>query len=184
MVSGNTYDGPDLSATGILIGNPYTLSLTKNTVTGNDSDIYVLQDQGPAWVYCGNPTDTCTNPAAAGTTFTFTKNTASSATNVDANPRQRVRRRTGPRQCHPAHHAPENTANSDPDNGISLYGSTGVPLQKNIADSDGNGIYLGSGTVAASATANSLLNNTSPRHTWTASWPTSPRRATRSRRTR
>ncbi len=160
-ITGNTYDGPTYAASGILIGNPYTLSVSKNQVTSNDSDIYLIQDQTPNWVYCGNTTDTCTNPAKAGTTFTFTKNTTSGATNTYGNPANSgygdgldLDSVTTPTTLL------QNTANTDPANGISLYGAAGVSLQKNIAGSDGNGIYLGGGTVAASATGNSLFNNT------------------------
>ena len=36
-----------LGAAGILVGNPQTLVVKKNTVTHNDTNIYVLQDQSP-----------------------------------------------------------------------------------------------------------------------------------------
>ncbi len=160
-VTGNTYDGPTYAASGILIGNPYTLAVSKNKVTSNDSDIYVIQDQDPAWVFCGNTSTTCTNPAASGTTFTFSKNTASSATNTDSNP---VGSGFGDGldldSLTQSTTVTQNTVNGDPSNGISLYGTLGSILVKNTLSGDGNGIYLGSGSASNFAAYNSLQTNT------------------------
>jgi hypothetical protein len=86
VVTGNTYDGPTYSAAGILIGNPYTLAVKNNQVTHNDTNISLIQDQTPDYVFCGNTTTACTDPAAVGSTFQLTGNHASDATNVDGNP--------------------------------------------------------------------------------------------------
>jgi hypothetical protein len=157
----NTYDGPDYAASGILIGNPSTLTLSKNVALANDSDIYLIQDQSPAWVYCGNTSSSCTNPAAPNTTFTFSKNTASYATNVYPNP---VGTGYGDGldidSSSTSTSVVQNTVNNDPGNGISLYGPALVTLSKNTLATDGNGIYLGSGTASTGAYYNTILSNT------------------------
>jgi len=160
-VSGNTYDNPDYAASGILIGNPYLLSASKNVVTSNDSDIYLIQDQSPSWVYCGNLTTSCTNPADSSVAFSFSKNTTSYATNASAQPLgtgygdgldlDSVTQPTS---------VVQNVADFDPGNGISLYGAAVVTMDKNTVAGSGNGIYLGSGTASSTAFLNSLLSNT------------------------
>ena len=176
-ISGNTYNGPTYAASGILVGNPYTLSLTKNKVTSNDSDVYVLQDQGPGWVYCGNTSTSCTNLAASGTTFTFSKNTVSNATNVYSSPPNPVGSGFGDGldldSLTQSTSVTQNTANSDPGNGISLYGAVGTVLVKNTLSGDGNGIYLGSGTASNNAVYNSVQTNSVSDPPSTGSWPTS-----------
>jgi parallel beta-helix repeat protein len=159
-VTGNTYDGPSYAASGVLIGNPYTVSMNHNVVTDNDSNVYVIQDQTPAWVYCGNTGTACTNRAKTGTTFLFSQNTVSDATNVDGNSvgsgygdgldLDSVTETTD---------ALGNTADHDPGIGIALYGSTSAVLQKDTAKSDGDGIYLGSGTASSTATDNLVTQN-------------------------
>jgi hypothetical protein len=159
-VTANTYDGPDFAASGVLVGDPYTLSLKHNFVTDNDSNVYVIQDQDPAWVYCGNTGTACTDPAKAGTTFMFSHNTVSDATNVDANALgsgygdgldlDSVTEATT---------ALSNTANNDPGIGIALYGATGATVKKDTAKTDGDGIYLGAGTASTSATGNIVTKN-------------------------
>jgi parallel beta-helix repeat protein len=159
-VTANTYDGPDYAASGVLIGDPYTVSLKHNFVTDNDSNVYAIQDQDPAWVYCGNTSTACTNPAKAGTTFVFSHNTVSDATNVDANP---LGSGYGDGldldSLTEATTALSNTADNDPGIGIALYGATGATLKKDTAKSDGDGIYLGSGTASSTATGNVVTKN-------------------------
>jgi hypothetical protein len=43
-ISGNTYNGTESAATGVLIGNPYAVSMSHNVVTDNDANVYVIQD--------------------------------------------------------------------------------------------------------------------------------------------
>ena len=160
-VSANTYNGTESAASGVLIGNPYAVSMSHNTVTDNDANVYVIQDQASDWVYCGNTGTACTNPAKSGTTFKFTDNTVSGAPNVDANPvgsgygdgldLDSVTASTDARG---------NTADNDPGIGIALYGSTAAVVQKDTATSEGDGIYLGSGTVSATANDNHVTKNT------------------------
>jgi parallel beta-helix repeat protein len=161
VVNGNTYDGPYYAASGVLIGNPSTLTVSKVQATSNDSNIYLLQDQQSGYLYCGNLTQSCTNPAASGTTFTLSKNTASNGTNTYGNPIASgygdgidVDSVTTPTSVS------QNTASSDPGNGIALYGATGVSVVKNTLSGDGNGLYLGSGTVGATALDSYLASNT------------------------
>jgi len=159
-VIGNTYNGPDYAASGILIGNPYTLSVTNNKVSSNDSGIYLIQDQSPAWVYCGNTGSSCTNPAAPSTTFTVSKNTVSNGTNAYNNP---IGSGYGDGidldSVGTSSVVGQNTASADPGSGISLYGTTGVTVSKNTLATDTNGIYLGSGTAASSVGPNSVIGN-------------------------
>ena len=147
-MTANTYDGPDYAASGVLAGNPYTLSLKHSSVTDNDSDVYVLQDQDPAWVYCGNTGTACTNPAKAGTTFTFSHNTVSDATNVRRHP---LGSGYGDGldfdSVTAATKAQSNTADNDPGVGIALYGANGVLLKKDTAKSDGDGTTLAPGLL-------------------------------------
>jgi parallel beta-helix repeat protein len=160
-VTGDTYDGPSYAASGILIGNPSTLSVTGNKVSSSDSGIYLIQDQSPAWVYCGNTGTSCTNPAAHGTTFTLSKNTVANGTNAYGNP---IASGYGDGidldSVGTSSLVQSNTASSDPGSGISLYGTTGVTVSKNtLSAGDGNGIYVGSGTASSSAGANSVIGN-------------------------
>ncbi len=159
-ITGNTYDGPDYAASGILIGDPYVLSVAKNNLSGNDSNIYLLQVQGPDYVYCGDTSYTCTDPGKSGTTFSFSDNVTSYATNVYPNP---IGTGYGDGldldSVTTAASLDGNTSSSDPGNGISLYGTTSVAVEKNTLSSDGNGIYLGSGTASATATDNNLTSN-------------------------
>jgi parallel beta-helix repeat protein len=53
----------------------------------------------------------------------------------------------------------QNTVGADPGNGISLYGAAGATVEKNTLSGDGNGIYLGSGTVGATASDNYVASN-------------------------
>ncbi|HXW33540.1 MAG TPA: NosD domain-containing protein [Acidimicrobiales bacterium] len=161
-ITRNTYDGPTYAASGILVLNPSTLSVLSNVVTSNDSDMYVLQDQSPDWVLCGNTIlpPTCTNPAKAGAVFNVSKNRALDATNAYGNPPgfgfadgidfDSITQATTVKS---------NVASGDPGNGISLYGATKVAATKNTASDDGNGMYLGSGTASSVASANTLLKN-------------------------
>ena len=160
-ISGNTYDGPNYTATGILIGNPATLSVKNNQVTHNDSNIYLLQDQDPAWVYCGNTGSSCTDPAAAGTTFKLTGNHVADATNADAQPVG-----SGYGDGIDLDSVTENTtlthnvADNDPGNGIAFLGATNVVATRNTARNDDNGVYLGVGLTGVTANANTLVRNT------------------------
>lgn len=119
-------------------------------MTNNDSNIYLVQVQSPAYVYCGDTSYTCTNPAKAGTTFSFSDNVTSHATNLYPNP---VGSGYGDGldldSVTTAASVDRNTSSSDPGNGISLYGTTSVTVEKNTVSADGNGIYLGGGTGAA-----------------------------------
>ena len=161
VITQNTYDGSSYSASGILIGNPSTLALRRNTVTHNDANIYLIQDQDPVFLYCGNTGTSCTNLAAGGTTFKFTANHVSDATNVLANPvgssfgdgidLDSVTQATTLRQ---------NVVDNNPSNGISLLGTTNVVAKRNTVRNDDNGFFLSVGTTAATANANTLKKNT------------------------
>ena len=161
VVTGNSYEGtaPN-NATGMLLLNPYTLSVKNNQVTHNDTDIWLLQDS-PGAALCGDLSPSCTNPAAAGTTFEITGNHASDAVNYENNP---VGSEFGDgididsvtQNMTVIHNVVEN----DPGNGIALFGTTGVVAQRNTVKSDDNGFYLGAGTVGVSANANTLRKNT------------------------
>jgi hypothetical protein len=162
VITGNSYEGsPPNNAAGILIGDPYTLSVKNNQVTHNDTDIWLLEDQSPAEVYCGNLTSSCTNPPAPGTTFRFTGNHASDAINYENNP---VGSEFGDGIDIDSVAQPmtviHNVVENDPGNGIALLGTTGVVAQRNTVRSDDNGFYLGAGTVGVSANANTLRKNT------------------------
>jgi parallel beta-helix repeat protein len=160
-VTDNTYDGPDYAASGVLIGNPYLLTVSKNALISNDSNLYLIQDQAPAWVYCGNTTSSCTNPPDSSQPFTISKNTASYATNADSQPIDSgygdgidIDSVTQPSSV------VQNTTDDNSGNGISLYGAAVVTLDKNTAAGNGDGVYLGPGTASATAGFNSLLSNT------------------------
>ncbi len=161
VIKDNTYDGPLYSAAGILVGNPQSLAVNENTVTNNDTNISLIQDQDPAYVYCGNTTTDCTNPANPGTTFRFTANHVSDATNVDGNP---VGSEFGDGIDLDSVVQPtilrRNVVDNDSGNGISLLGTTHVQANRNTARNDDNGFYLSVGTTAVTANANTLKRNT------------------------
>lgn len=160
-ITANTYDGPLYAAAGVLVGDPYTLSITSNLVTSNDSNIYVLQDQQPGWTFCGSPTiTTCLNPAKTGTTFTISKNRTLDGTNTYGNP---VGSGYGDGIDLDSITQPttvkSNVASNDPGNGIALYGATKVTASRNTVNSDGNGIFVGAGTASSTASNDTLSKN-------------------------
>jgi hypothetical protein len=161
VITGNSYEGgPGSNATGMLLLNPYTLSVKNNQVTHNDTDIWLLQDS-PGYVICGNLSSSCTNPAAAGTTFAITGNHASDAINYENNPIGSEYGDGIDVDSVTAHMTISgNVVENDPGNGIALFGTTGVLAQRNTVRSDDNGFYLGAGTVGVSANANTLRKNT------------------------
>ncbi|HVC71081.1 MAG TPA: NosD domain-containing protein [Acidimicrobiales bacterium] len=163
-ITDNTYNGAFWAAAGILIGNPYKLSVKGNTVTNNDSNISLIQDQDPYWVFCGTPAypGTCTNPAAAGTTFAITGNHVNDATNVDTLDNS-VGSEFGDgidldsitQDTTVSHNVVDNNAG----NGIALLGATKVSAKKNTVRNDYNGFLLTVGTTAVTANANTLQRN-------------------------
>jgi parallel beta-helix repeat protein len=161
VITDNTYDGPIWSAAGILIGNPYTISVKSNTVTHNDTNISLLQDQSPGWDFCGNLSTSCPNPAATGTTFAITANHVSDATNTDSNP---VGSEFGDGIDIDSVTQPttltRNVVDNNPGNGISLLGATSVTARRNSVRSDYNGFFLSSGTVGVTSNADTLQRNT------------------------
>ena len=159
-ITGNTYDGPDASATGALVINPTTLVVKNNQITHNDANVYLLQD--PAYIICGSPTIvTCTDAATVGTIFTITGNHVSDATNADA---QLVGSGYGDGidldSVTEATTLSHNVVDDNTSNGIAFYGASDVAATRNTARNDGNGFYFGSGSVAGvTANANTVHNN-------------------------
>ena len=164
-VTNNTYDGPFYAASGILIGNPSTLSVKDNTVTSNDSDIYLLQDEASFDLFCGvpgTPPLTCTNLAAVGTTFTITGNHVNDATNVDT-----VDNGVGSgfgdgidldsvtQPTTVSHNVVDNNAG----NAIAFLGAMNVVAKKNTVRNDYNGIFLSVGSTAVTANSNTVQRN-------------------------
>ena len=160
-ITGNTYDGPDASATGALIINPYTLVVKNNQVTHNDANVYVLQDTTSGWVICGSPTVvSCPDAAFSGTVFMVTGNHVSDATNADAQP---VGSGYGDGidldSVTEATTLSHNVVDDNSSNGIAFYGASDVAATRNSARNDDNGFYFGLGSVGVTANANTVHNN-------------------------
>jgi hypothetical protein len=162
-VTGNTYDGLGTTASGILIGNPYTLSVKNNTVTNNDSNIYLLQDQSPAFVYCGSLSTDCPNVAAAGTTFVVTHNHVNDATDADII-HNGVGGGFGDGIDLDSIVQPTTVAHNIVDNnigdGVGVLGATNVTAEKNTVRNDYNGVFFGTGSTGVTANANTVEHNT------------------------
>jgi parallel beta-helix repeat protein len=162
VVTGNTYDGPTYSAAGALVINPFTLHLKRNTITNNDVNAYLLQDFQPDNLLCGNLSSSCSNAASAGTTFTVLHNHLSNATNAYGNPTESgfgdgldLDSETTSTLVH------NNTVDSNPSEGITLFGTTSVNVRGNTVRDNGNvGIYLTVGSTAVTANANTVQSNT------------------------
>jgi parallel beta-helix repeat protein len=160
VVTGNTYDGTTL-ATGLIIINPFTLHLKRNTITNNDLNTYVLQDFTPNDLLCGNLTSACSNAASLGTTFTVVHNHLSDATNVFDNPPE-----TGFGDGLDLDSETTstlvkgNTIDSNPGEGITLFGTMSVNARGNTIRNNYIGLYLTSGSTATTANANTVQRNT------------------------
>jgi hypothetical protein len=166
-VTANSYTDPSYTgpgayytvSTGILLIDDGSLQVTGNTVTGNDGNIYALEDTGGA-ATPGIPT-----PGA----WAITGNNASGAVNnsgtsgggsikvpfgggigdgIDVDSTSAPVSLTG------------NTVANDPEFGIALYGVTGAAVQLNAAHGDGDGLYVGGpGTVGAASSHDSFSLN-------------------------
>jgi hypothetical protein len=165
-VTNNTYNGPFYAASGILIGNPSTLSVKDNTVTNNDSNIYLLQDQASGFLFCGvpgAPPVNCTNLATPGTTFSITGNHVNDATNVDTHDNG-VGSGFGDGidldSITEATTVSQNVVDNNAGNGVAFLGATNVVAKKNTVRNDYNGIFLTSGSTAVTANANTVQKNT------------------------
>jgi parallel beta-helix repeat protein len=160
VVTDNTYDGPTWSASGILIGNPYALTVKSNQVSHNDTNISMIQDQSPGWDFCGDLSVSCPNPAAAGTTFSIADNQVSDATNTYPNI---VGSEFGDGididSVTQATTVANNVVDNNPGNGISLLGSTAVTATRNTLRNDYNGFFLNVGTVGVTANADTVQHN-------------------------
>jgi hypothetical protein len=161
VIKDNTFDGTVFSAAGVLVGNPQTLTMTKNVVTDNDTNVSVIEDQDPAFLFCGNQTTSCTNLANPGTTLRFTANHLTDATNVEDNP---VGSEFGDGldidSVSTATSLRRNVVDDNSGNGISLLGASNLVATANTARNDDNGFFLSTGTTGVTANANTVRRST------------------------
>jgi parallel beta-helix repeat protein len=151
-VSSISYTGGTYDATGILVINAGSFSLTNSTMSADDVGAYLLEDTGPGWVLQSGTTEG---------TWTATGNTADlSPSNPGGGPGEGfgdgidVDSTTAPVTIS------NNKVEHDDGFGIGIYGATGATVTGNTADNDVNGIYLGAGSQTATASHNDVSNNT------------------------
>jgi parallel beta-helix repeat protein len=146
-VSDVQYTGGD-EATGFLVINAGAFSLTKSKVTKSDTGAYLLEDTGPLYILQNDTTEGA---------WTVSKNTVTDATNngdgIDVDSAINTVTVSG------------NKVEDNPGNGISLYGATDTAVSNTTATGNGNGIYLGAGTVGATANGNTISGNTATSNT-------------------
>jgi parallel beta-helix repeat protein len=146
-VSDVQYTGGD-QATGILVIDAGAFSLTKSKVTDSDTGAYLLEDSGPGWILQNDTTEGI---------WTVSKNTVTDATNngdgIDVDSAINTVTVSG------------NKVEDNAGNGISLYGATDTTVSNTTATGNGNGIYLGAGTVGATANGNTISGNTASSNT-------------------
>jgi hypothetical protein len=139
IVTDNTYTGGYYAASGLLLIDSGTLSVATSTASSNDYNMYLLQDNAAntvagTWSVSGS---TATNSTLAdGIAVDSTSNSVTISGNRHVN--------------------------GNANNGISLYGTTGVSLSDNGASSNAyDGIYVGGpGTLGNGSTLNMVSGNT------------------------
>ncbi len=152
-VSDNTYSGPSgpASATGLLIINAGKVSVRNNTVMANDVDVYALEDAAyglvapkGAWSFLGNTVTNATDDAPSpwnvegqGYGDGLDIDSASNPVTISGN-----------------------MSKSNFEYGIALFGTTGVTVSDNGANSNYDGIYVGGpGSAVSSSTGNMITGN-------------------------
>jgi parallel beta-helix repeat protein len=151
-VNSFSYTGGGADATGILIINAGSLSLTHSTMDADDVGAYLLEDTGPGWVLqSGTPEGH----------WTVTSNTADrSPSNPGGGPGEGF----GDGIDIDSTTAPATVSNNKVENddgfGIGIYGADGATVTGNTAEQDVDGIYLGAGSQSGTATNNGVSNNT------------------------
>ncbi|MFZ0667868.1 MAG: right-handed parallel beta-helix repeat-containing protein [Acidimicrobiales bacterium] len=145
-VTGNSYDGPDYVATGLLLYDNATTTATHVTATSNDVDIYAGNDgDGPA-----------TN------TISLSDNNANNATNYNGLGGVGIGLDSGV-----AGSVTGNTATGDVGGGIYEWGSSGMTIESNTASSDYLGIYIGGeGSDGLGSTSMTVSQNTVSRESY------------------
>jgi parallel beta-helix repeat protein len=151
-VNSLSYTAGGADATGILVINAGSLSLTGSTMDADDAGAYLLEDTSPGWVLQSGTTEG---------TWTVSGNTADrSPSNPGGGPGEGF----GDGIDIDSTTAPVTVSNNKVENddgfGIGIYGADGATVTGNTAEHDVNGVYLGAGSVAATATDNDVSNNT------------------------
>ena len=161
-VSQNSYTDPlfDSSgyyteATGVLVINAGSFTLSRSTVTANDDNVYVLADP--------NPTDGNVLPSGApkAAPWSITDNDLSGAVNNSDVPTGAgigdsldIDSTTAPVEV------ANNSADDSPEFGIFVLGSTNVVVDQNEANDDGVGFFVaGPGTAGHDPTADTFFDN-------------------------
>jgi parallel beta-helix repeat protein len=144
-----SYTGGGADATGILVIDAGTFSLTNSKANADDVGAYLLEDAGFQL-----------SPSTTEGTWTATGNTADqSPNNGGGSPGEGF----GDGIDVDSTTAPVTVSNNKVENdagfGIGLYGPNGATVSNNTAKSDFNGIYLGAGSVAAVASNNAITSN-------------------------
>lgn len=151
-VNSLSYTGGGTDATGILVINAGSLSLTGSTMDADDVGAYLLEDTTPLYVLQSGTTEG---------TWTVTGNTAErSPSNPGGGPGEGfgdgidIDSTTAPVTVS------GNKVEDDDGFGIGIYGANGATVTGNTAERDVDGIYLGAGSQAGTATNNGVSNNT------------------------
>jgi hypothetical protein len=165
-VTGNSYTDPSYTgpgtyyteSTGILVIDAGGLQVTGNTVTGNDGNIYALEDTGGvatagiptpgSWLIAGNNASRAVNNSGTSPGSLKVPFGAGIGDGIDVDSTSAPVSVTG------------NAVANDPEFGIALYGVTGASVQLNAAHGDGDGLYVGGpGTVGAASSHDSFRLN-------------------------
>lgn len=145
-VSGNSYTGPDASATGLLLWDVGSLTATDNTLTSNDVDGYLFSDG--------------TDPTQQ-TGYFITDNTVSNATDKVPGGEDgygdglQIDSSTAPVTLS------GNTITKNAENGISLLGASNATVSDNTSSKNvGDGIYVGGpGSLNTGSSSNTISSN-------------------------
>ncbi len=147
-VSADSYTGNSTEATGLLLCDLGSLTVTNNTVSASDIDAYLCSDgSGPVagtWTVTGNNTSHAT-PGGVSAGYGIYVDSTSNPITIS-----------------------HNTASNGTATGISLWSVSGATVENNIANKNGgDGIYIGGpgSAVSTDSTGNTVSNNTANKNT-------------------